>query len=170
MHISKALAGVDAIMTYAQQMPMHCAHTVIDLCESICHNARMLFSSQELPTLDLALLEFPSDKVRLGEMRRHEPRLFTRDSLPATQAADLEACDAWLTELALAEKAFDRACGNSHGRYASDSRSRMVNQLDTFYRKYGISMGQRETQELIRRLESQAREQAPRSAAADRKI
>lgn len=63
-----------------------------------------------LPQLDAATISFPTDRITLGDMRKHQPSLFSSDALLESSKLDqIQALATLHVELSLAERAFRSA-------------------------------------------------------------
>lgn len=117
--------------------------------------------AKPLPELDHRLMELPSDRITLGQMRIKEPELFTRESLRAHGLSEAEALSLYSIELRLAERAFASAAGVPDP-YPKTSRSWQAEILNEAYVRYGVSRGIHETEELMRSMEAGAAAQGER--------
>jgi hypothetical protein len=110
---------------------------------------------------DCATLEFPSDAITLGRMRRKEPYLFSLAALDRVGLANIDVASVLRREIMIAEKSFDKALrrpdpfpdGSSH-------RDVLIEDLKEAYQEYGLASGDKSALELIRRLEAAAAAQA----------
>ena len=102
-----------------------------------------------------AKMRFPTDRVRLGQMRQAEPQLFEYSQLVSINARQLELIAAHCCELTLAENAFANAAGGDAPHPTSD-REQATSLLHGVYLRYGLSDGIHQTREMIRDLERAA--------------
>ena len=116
-------------------------------------------ASDPPPDVDHTLIDFPSDRITLGQMRKREPNLFERASLEVESPAQAEGHSLYSIELRLAERAFAAAAGHPLEEGSFD-REWYLEVLDDAYQRYGLSSGTHETRELVRAFEAKAAEQA----------
>jgi hypothetical protein len=112
-----------------------------------------------LPGFDPAAIVFPSDAITLGQMRRHDPEVFTFDRLTDAHADSIDAVATHGLELVLAERSYARAAGLSDP-HPGDNRSETISMLNDAYKEYGLSTGMQQTRQLVREFEAQAARQA----------
>lgn len=110
------------------------------------------------PRLDVVQIKFPTDAITLGQMRDKESERFATDDFVS---GHLQALSTRAIEYVLAEKAFAAALGlpDPVGHW---HRAFIVELLGDAYREYGLSAGPHEDEQLARRIEGQAVEQAQR--------
>jgi hypothetical protein len=111
------------------------------------------------PILDLAKIDFPTDAVTLGQLRRRKPELLTRDGLTEADLRDLEIAGTIDAEITLAEKAFLKTLGQPYPD-PGDTRGVLFRMLNQDYCELGLSTGPNQTRQLMRAIESAAVEQA----------
>lgn len=109
--------------------------------------------------LDLAAIDFPSDKVTLGEMRRLEPSMFVPGKFFQWHLDDVGIISTLDVEMVLAETAFAKRAKlpNPHPEVA---RSEAIAWLNDGYKECGLSSGLQQTKLLVREIESAAIRQA----------
>lgn len=103
---------------------------------------------------DFSTVEFPSDRLTLGQIRRQEPEIMTSHrQMGDRHPADIDALDACRMEHILAKKVWAKVVGmpDPHPRHI---RREEVDNLSHIYKRYGISKGKLETNEIIRRFEA----------------
>lgn len=110
---------------------------------------------------DPSSIEYPSDAVSLGAMRKLEPQLFQNQELDELDATGIGIVAAHRFELRLAEKAFASAMSTPDPD-PSLSRKDIAETLDEEYRRYGLSSGPHQTELLMKEIENAARQQAAR--------
>jgi hypothetical protein len=111
--------------------------------------------------LDLSGIDFPSDRVTIGQIRREQPEYF-EDYLPAQDhgLSALNIASTVAMEVSLAKNAYSKATGGAHDRISTSVRRERIEALHDDYVDYGISNGLAQTKELIRALERDAVKQA----------
>ncbi len=109
-------------------------------------------------TLDLSKINFPTDAITFGAIRRHEPGNVEWKSPPEPPEL-LEIVAIHRFEQRLAEKAFAGAIGleDPHPRY---QRAEFVDALCDGYRSYKICKNDSEAKALAEKIEDDARRQA----------
>jgi hypothetical protein len=112
----------------------------------------------EIPRVDFGTINFPTDSITLGTIRRHEPDMFTMDGIGGA-TSNVQAIATLFHEEILAEKTFAVAIGRIDP-HPDMPRPFLVRLLDGAYRAYGISSGPKQSVELVRGIERQASEQA----------
>lgn len=110
------------------------------------------------PRCDVSSVDFPTDAIRIGDMRRREPHLFRSDGYLRGETQAL-ATRAW--EHRLAEKAFAMALGLPDPHPNWDARW-MRRLIADGYLSLELASGARTAMELARGLEGLARSQAMR--------
>ena len=104
---------------------------------------------------DFSSIEFPSDRITLGQIRRMESETMTSNRrLIERHPSNIEAINACRMEHILARKAWATTVGLADPD-PSYLRREEVDNLSHIYRRYGIAGGKRETNELIRRFEAE---------------
>lgn len=111
--------------------------------------------------VDHESIDFPSDRITLGQMRRLEPRLFDAEHLRNDSAAQAEGHSVYSIELRLAQDALDSALGLPASG-SGFSREWWVEVLDEAYQRYGVSSGTHQARKLVRAIESAGASQAER--------
>jgi hypothetical protein len=108
------------------------------------------------PVLNVSAIDFPTDRLTLGQLRRFQPEVFeTLDG----DVTDIEALPTFDLERALARKSFALALGLPDP-HPDDDRQVSIRTLDRDYRRYSLSSGLQSTQQLVREFERAAAEQA----------
>lgn len=127
----------------------------------ICH--RMEMPPAEVPQCDMSAIAFPTDAISLGEMRRRDPQLFTRQALRDDVVSDSEVLCILGIEMKIAEKAFARGLGRADPYpRPEDQRDVLAEELNWAYCEFGLSTGMQATRELLRQVEAAAEAQADR--------
>lgn len=110
------------------------------------------------PELDLAVIDFPTDRITIRQMRERHPDLFL--NIGDHGADEILALEAYDVERRVAEDEFARA----RGRPApSDfSLKHWTNCLNECYTTLGLSSGMQQTRQMVRRFVEAARRQAGR--------
>lgn len=111
------------------------------------------------PVLDPAKIEFPTDLLTFGQLRRHEPARFDVARVSATAATEIEAVAAHVFELKLAHKAFAMETGASDPFPHTDRRW-LIHAVSDAYQSLGICSGLKHATELARSIERAANQQA----------
>jgi hypothetical protein len=109
--------------------------------------------------LDPLAVRYPTDGLTLRRVATEDPEQFTMPALQSTRLVDLDLGQALKLQYILAEKAFAKTIGKSEP-YPDESRDIIVPQLSAIYRQYGLAVGIKQTEELVRLIEAQAAEQA----------
>lgn len=112
------------------------------------------------PEIDLKPFSFPSDRLTVKALRAVEPGLFASAS-PADlhESFSHSDCAAMLFwERVAARQAYQAALGQP--LVDAEPREELVEMLNDHYREYGLSSGPHQTEQLIRRVELQASNQA----------
>lgn len=105
---------------------------------------------------DLSSIEFPTDRITLGQMRLLEPGLMSSGSAMAKQPLiNADAICTMAIEQRLAKQAWAQAIGMS-GVDRLDERDEDLEHLNEIYKMYGLSSGENQTQEMVRRFETEA--------------
>ncbi len=105
---------------------------------------------------DLSSIEFPTDRITLGQMRRLEPGLMTSGREMANQhLINADAICTMAIEQRLAKQAWAQAIGMP-GVDRLDEREDDLAHLNEIYTMYGLSSGENQTQEMVRRFETEA--------------
>lgn len=112
------------------------------------------------------LIQFPTDRLTLRDMRRHEPELFTSDTLADLDACGLEVVATHYWELVCAEKAFAHAAGVPDP-HLDVSREEIIEAIEIGYRRMRITEHPGHAEKLIQAIEDAAAQQA-RSASRGR--
>jgi hypothetical protein len=115
---------------------------------------------KRIPALNLSAIEFPSDRITVGQLRKEQPEAFdeigkyTNITFRTVNVAATIA-----TERKLVEKAFAAALGlpDPSPNY---SRRYEIDMLNDDYCRYGLSTGKQATTQLVRELEKAAKLQA----------
>jgi hypothetical protein len=106
---------------------------------------------QEGPQFDHLAVEFPTDRITFGQMRRAEPQDFGPQHFDKLKGCDTFATHSW--ELMAARKAFAAAAGLPDPHPGVD-RGQIISTLNDAYKEYGLSTGLEMTRQLVRDLES----------------
>lgn len=106
-------------------------------------------------------LALPSDGITLRMMRSREPMLFAAGQWAMGDVGTLDAFAVLRIECRVAARAFDAALHPANASHVDvRDREEDVESLIDAYREYGLSGGEQESRELVRRIEAQAVEQA----------
>jgi hypothetical protein len=116
-------------------------------------------NEKKLKELDSGRIDFPLDRVSFGQMRQHYPKGFSGVDMWKTPLAFVDLFAAHSIELELAQQAFDKAMGRDAG---TSRRAEAISMLNDAYKTYGVATGMHQTRQLIRDLETAARQQAER--------
>jgi len=108
--------------------------------------------------LDLARMDFPLDAVTWRQIRRSQDVPLSLDDLESHRVGGLEIFAGHAFEIELAQSAFNEASGLGPVM-SRDERKTCEWTLHTSYLHYGISKGERESSEMIRRFMDEARRQ-----------
>jgi hypothetical protein len=108
-------------------------------------------------SLDFSAIEFPSDRVTIGKMRKLLPAQFTPTGLKASHF-EAPVLHTLLCEQVLAEQAFAAAAGLPSPHTLWDRRESIL-ALNSDYCRFGISSGLQQTYQLVRRFEQAAVDQ-----------
>lgn len=84
--------------------------------------------SDDAPQCDLTQLEYPSDRITLGAMRRHEPPIFDRAFIYEESLSSVRAIATQFWEQVLAEKAFAKSL-SMPDPHPTDGRSDIARML-----------------------------------------
>lgn len=136
------------------------------------------------PSIDLARLEFPSDKITLADLRRVHRREFDTMSVNFFDGAKMgRKADDWpqepLAEMLsieriIARMAFESAArGGPQGSVltsGSEDDVELVGTLSEYYRRYGVAHGPHEARLLIGSIEEQAAKQAEHLVGTKRDV
>jgi hypothetical protein len=120
---------------------------------------------QSFPPIDLYAIQFPSDKVTLGQARKIDRELngvgdfSSSRRLNNAHAIDILAMIPLTYELELAEKAYAKALGLADPSPLS-TRAELVSALRDQWEQYGISSGPQQSTQFIRDIERDAKRQA----------
>ena len=105
---------------------------------------------------DLSSLEFPSDRITLVQLRRVEPEYFSTDrQMLDNDLTVVHGINALRIELVLARKAWAAAIGLPDPD-TFRKRPTEIEYLTDVYKDYGLSSGRQQTEELVRRFETEA--------------
>lgn len=118
--------------------------------------------SQSDPQLDHATMHYPTDSVRVGQLRDRFPELFNGKALYKNElnSATLDIVATMFIEQKLAAKAFAKAAGlPDPDPEPLVNRREALRMLDEDYRRYRISSGPQQTRELVRAFEAAAAKQ-----------
>lgn len=118
--------------------------------------------------IDWTAIEFPSDRLTLGAIRKqHVDLLVDADRGAHVQYSQFDTFPMLAAEMDIAAVAYARAAGlpdpfaHLHEEVAGmKSRPAMVAVLDNAYQKYGLSSGPQLTEHLVRGIEAAAEKQA----------
>jgi hypothetical protein len=112
--------------------------------------------------LDVSALDLPSDRITIGQIRRSQPDCFdTYGKSGEHSVSTLNIAATIATELILARNAYAKALGRSPDEPMDEKERRdEILGLNEDYCEFGISTGPKHTFELIRKLESDAANQA----------
>lgn len=117
---------------------------------------------------DLSSITFPSERITLGQMRKVEPEWFSTDrEMLDNNLVVVHGINALRVEQILARKAWAEAIGLPDPD-TFHSRATEVEYLTDIYKDYGISTGPQQTEELVRRFETEAAKLAKISAGQSR--
>lgn len=108
------------------------------------------------PRLDVQSIDFPTDRLTLGQLRRLQSELW--ESIDGN-LAEVEAISLFDLERTLANKAFALALGIPDPHPEEEWRDAVL-MLDRGYQKHGLSTGPHQTQLLVRDFERAAAAQA----------
>jgi hypothetical protein len=105
---------------------------------------------------DLSSIEFPTDRITLGQIWRTWPQLHQKEEhLSRGASSDIDAIRAAQVERIAARQAWAKAIGlpKTANHY---HRHEYVGYLNDIYKAYGLSAGKKQTEEMIRRFEAEA--------------
>ncbi len=118
---------------------------------------------------DLSKIEFPTDRLTVGELRKRQPRLFDLLIHRSHNLNSVLVTATMAVEQELAFKAFARAAGlPDPDPNLVTSPSELMRMLDQDYRRQGISMGYQQTKQMVREFEKAAAAQGRASRGASR--
>ncbi len=112
-------------------------------------------SPPKAPRLNLTVIDFPSDRITFGQIRRYEPDLLDEGNILKSDLSALDVIAIHYIEQNWARKVFAKAAGLPDPEPGM-ARQDTVDELNRAYKEYGISSGLNETRELVRRFESAA--------------
>ncbi len=120
-------------------------------------------AEEEVPSLDLKSMPFPTDRVTISQQRRDQPNLFSEKGLFGSRGFDhavgLNILATMKSERVLARKAFAAAAGQADP-CPDDHRLEVITLLSDDYVRLGISSGIHQTRLLVRDFETKAAQQA----------
>lgn len=109
---------------------------------------------------DLSKIEFPTDRVTIGELRKRQPKLFNFLVHHSDNLDLIHITAAMTLEQELAFKAFARAARMPDPDPDPLTRpSELIRMLDRDYRRQVISTGYQQTKQMVRAFEKAAAEQ-----------
>jgi len=120
---------------------------------------------RSFPPLDLSAIQFPSDKVTLGQVRTLDHSVngagvfSSADALSNARATDIYSIIPILNEMKLAEKAYAKSLGLPEP-WPLVSRAEVVRLLREQWKEDGISSGEQLSTQYIRDIEQAAVRQA----------
>ena len=118
-------------------------------------------------TLDFTKIEFPSDQITVGVIRRIHPTLLIEDSYRESENRDFH--NMLETERRVSQRAFDEATTNDISNRGSsqkaDPRSdhqweKDVDRLQQYYARFGVSDGRASTIMLMQNIVKKSKAQA----------
>lgn len=113
---------------------------------------------------DISSIQFPTDQITLGQMRKQQPELLQNDrAMLDRHPADVEIINAARIEHILARKAWASALGLPDPDEFRD-RKEELQYLTEVYKEYGIASGPKHTEELVKAFETEAARLAGLSA------
>lgn len=105
---------------------------------------------------DLSSIEFPTDRITLSQIWKAEPGLFDDpQNLSRGAPSDIDAIRAVQVERIAARQVWAKTIGMPRSEHFYH-RPDYVGYLNDVYKKYGLSSGRKQTEEIVRRFESQA--------------
>lgn len=116
-------------------------------------------SLPDTPVFDPSSIDFPTDRITIGQMRKAEPNGW-RDA--GGKRAGAEGLNIYALELRVAEDFFATALGLPSPESSlslSDDES-LVECFNDAYVKYGISSGMEKTKQILRDFEAAVKKQA----------
>lgn len=117
--------------------------------------------SQSEVGVDPRRMTFPTDNVTFKGIRAAYQHMFVIPFIRDIETFQLAIMRAHEVELQLAENAFfSVACLPKPARKDNSPRNALVDELNSHYRKYGLTRGSFETEQLVKDIERQAIEQA----------
>jgi len=121
------------------------------------------------PQFELEKIDFPTDRITVGELRRRQPRIFNFLTHHSEHIDNVLLAGTMAVEQELAFKAFARAAGLPNPDLDPfTSASELMRMLDRDYRRHGISMGNQQTKQMVRTFEKAAAAQGRASRGASR--
>jgi hypothetical protein len=117
------------------------------------------------PPLDLYAIQFPSDKLTLGQARKLDRKFNGQGEFSSSgrlndaHAYDILALIPLSYEMELAEMAYAKALGLPYP-YPPATRAKLVSDLRDDWEKFGVSSGSHQSAQFIRDIEQAARRQA----------
>lgn len=105
---------------------------------------------------DLSSIEFPSERITLGQLRKVEPEFLSTDrAMIDNHMTVVHGINALRIEQILARQAWAAAIGLPDP-IPFRKRATEIEYLTDVYKDYGISTGPQQTEELVRRFETEA--------------
>lgn len=126
---------------------------------------------QSEPEIDHAKMQYPTDKVTVGQLRARQPELLNGKALYTSRLTNttLAIVGTMSLEHDLAAKAFAKAAGlPDPDPDPLVSRREAMRMLNEDYRRYGISSGLQQTKELVRAFEAAAARQGKAALGTSR--
>ncbi|MEM7398092.1 MAG: hypothetical protein AAF354_04035 [Pseudomonadota bacterium] len=111
--------------------------------------------------LDYTKIDFPTDQLTLGQIRRLSPEQCPRGQVAAGTKLDdaVGSLEAWC-EHNIAENTYEHELRGMRGPVPDESEGGTLERLDKFYREMGWSSGLHQTKQIIRRFSEAVRQQA----------
>ena len=111
------------------------------------------------PHIDFSAIQFPTDTISFGQLRKVFPESFTLDGVLNGRPQDIIPTSTLHLEMTLAEKAFAASAGIPDP-HPEDDRLVAIAMLNEDYCRFGISTGLQQTRQLVTAFERQASLQA----------
>jgi hypothetical protein len=125
------------------------------------------------PKIDLAAIDYPSDRLTVKMMRQYMPHAFDVEPRPDWDRLVTESRSRFRrmsmdnvlahfidAERQVAESAFKKALGQPVEGFSDIMREETFEVLSSDYIKFGLARGEHEAQEMLRGIEKQAEAQA----------
>jgi hypothetical protein len=117
---------------------------------------------------DLSSIEFPTDRITLGQIWKAEPELLhDNQNMSRGVPSDIDAIRAAQIERIAARQVWAKTIGmprDAHYYHRHD----YVGYLNDIYKMYGLSSGRKQTDEMVRGFESQVEKAAKQSIGQGR--